>query len=99
MSVNSNMADETKEEQEPKASTVNVADMHVSTIIAALHQNALDKCGAESKNIKVLNSAIDDKDGKASINSAGEHIVSAIPLKEGEKIQKKDAVEVLKKYV
>ena len=93
------MADETKEEQEPKASIVNVADMHVSTIIAALHQNALDKCGAESKNIKILNSAIDDKDGKASINSAGEHIVSAIPLKEGEKIQKKDAVEVLKKYV
>jgi hypothetical protein len=44
-----------------------------------LHQNALSHCDAASKGMRIINSAInDDKD--AELKSAGEHIISAVPL-------------------
>ena len=77
----------------------NVADLHIAEIIAALHQTALQHSNAAAKGVRITNSAIDDESGKSSIKSAGEHIISVIPLEEDQLVQKKTAVEVLKEYV
>jgi hypothetical protein len=70
----------------------------VPTIITALHQNALAHSDAASKNVRLLNSAINEKDD-GKLKSAGEHIISVVPLKEGEPVEKKTAIEVIKQYV
>lgn len=69
------------------------------TIVAALHENAIAKSDAKSKGVKVVNSAIDNESGKASLKSAGEHIISVLPLEAGKDVDKAVAVEVIKAYV
>lgn len=69
------------------------------TIVAALHENAIAKSDAKSKGVKVVNSAIDNESGKASLKSAGEHIISVLPLEAGKDVEKAVAVEVIKAYV
>lgn len=83
-------------EQQQKEAAV-VAAMSLKSIILALHQIAVEKSNASSKKIKLVNSAIDDKSGE--LTSAGEHIVSAIPLEQGGQVIKSDAIDVLKSYV
>lgn len=78
---------------------VNVAQLSVPTIVAALHENAIAKSDAKSKGVKVVNSAIDNESGKASLKSAGEHIISVLPLEDGKDVEKAVAVEVIKAYV
>lgn len=78
---------------------VKVAQLSVPTIVAALHENAITKSDAKSKGVKVVNSAIDNKSGKASLKSAGEHIISVLPLEAGKDVEKAVAVEVIKAYV
>ena len=73
-----------------------VCNLNVSSIISALHQNALQKALSKNKNVDIINSAVSD-DGK--IASAGEHVISVIPKKESPVLQKKDAIEVLKIYI
>lgn len=73
-----------------------VCNLNVSSIISALHQNALQKALSKNKNVDIINSAVSD-DGK--IASAGEHVISVVPKKESPVLQKKDAIEVLKIYV
>ena len=98
MLIEEDKAEETvQDESSDDTSVINVADMSVSTIILALHTNALSKCGADAANVKLINSAVDEKGTK--IESAGEHIVSVLPLNKGEKVKKTDAVKVLKTYV
>jgi hypothetical protein len=62
-----------------------ICALSVPTIITALHQNALAHCDAASKNVRLLNSAINEKDD-GKLKSAGEHIISVVPLKEGEPV-------------
>lgn len=78
---------------------VKVAQLSVPTIVAALHENAIAKSDAKSKGVKVINSAIDNESGKASLKSAGEHIISVLPLEAGKDVEKAVAVEVIKAYV
>ena len=86
------MADTDKDNKEERQASaqeaVNVADLSVPTIIAALHENAVNKSNAASKDVKVVNSAVDNESGKASLKSAGEHIVSVLPLKPETPIEK-----------
>ena len=98
---NKQMADteEKKKEEKAQATAVNVASLSVPTIIAALHQNALAHSDATSKGARLTNSAIEDDGGKAKITSAGEHIISVIPIDEKKPIDKKVAIEILKNYV
>ena len=77
----------------------NVADLSIPTIVSALHQTAISKSDAKSKGARITNSAIEEKDGKGKIKSAGEHIVSVLPIDEKKPIEKKVAVELLKTYV
>lgn len=96
------MADDNKQKEEQKKEANKQLDpicaLSVPTIITALHQNALAHCDAASKNVRLLNSAINEKDD-GKLKSAGEHIISVIPLKEGEPVEKKTAIEVIKQYV
>ena len=90
-----------KESQEKSSGqeAANVADLSIPTIIAALHENAVNKANAAAKGVKVINSAIDNESGKASLKSAGEHIISVLPLKPETPVEKKTAIEVLQTYV
>lgn len=88
---------EQSKEVDTKAATV--ANLSVPTIIAALHENAVRKSNAQSKGMNILNSAIDNDSGKASLTSAGEHIISVVPLEKDGIIQKKDAIDIIKQYV
>lgn len=90
---------EEKQEENLQQEAANVADLSVPTIIAALHENAVAKSNAASKGLKVTNSAIDSESGKPQLNSAGEHIISVLPLEAETPVQKKDAVEILQQYV
>lgn len=96
------MADDNKQNEEQKKEANKQLDpicaLSVPTIITALHQNALAHCDAASKNVRLLNSAINEKDD-GKLKSAGEHIISVVPLKEGESVQKTTAIEVIKQYV
>lgn len=81
-----------------------VAQLNVSNIIIALHQNAIDKCkGKLGDQFRIRNSAISDDGDKTKIESAGEHIISVIPTeaaaKKKEKVIKKAALDALKLYV
>lgn len=94
------MADNNTEDAESSS----VAELNVSNIIIALHQNAIDKCkGKLGDKFRIRNSAIDDDGDKAKLVSAGEHIISVIPTeaaaKAKEKVIKKNAIDVLKLYV
>ena len=97
------MADKPEQTEETKAKNANdvplesVASLSIPTIISALHQKALKETNAASKGAKITNSAIED--GKDKLNSAGEHIISAIPAEEGKELDKKTAIELLKTYV
>jgi len=86
-----------KESQEKSSGqeAANVADLSIPTIIAALHENAVNKANAAAKGVKVINSAIDNESGKAGLKSAGEHIISVLPLKPETPVEKKTAIEVL----
>lgn len=86
-----------KESQEKSSGqeAANVADLSIPTIIAALHENAVNKANAAAKGVKVINSAIDNESRKASLKSAGEHIISVLPLKPETPVEKKTAIEVL----
>ena len=77
----------------------NVADLSVPKIVSALHQTAISKSDAKSKSARITNSAIEEKDGKSKINSAGEHIISVLPIDESKPVEKKIAIELLKTYV
>lgn len=91
--------DDKKETVGAQNNAANVASLNVASIIAALHQNALGHVNPESKGAFLYNSAIDGKDDKAKIKSAGEHVIGIRPAKEGETIKKKDAVDMLATYV
>lgn len=99
------MADEKKNDKDKEAqSDAPVANLHVSQIIAALHQNAISKCKDElGDKFRIVNSAIDDAGNNPVLNSQGEHIISVIPTDNAAKkniaVPLESAVAALKKYV
>lgn len=74
-----------------------VCHMNVAAIITALHNNAVEKAKPETKGCKIANSAVAEKGDE--ITSAGEHIISVLPEKEGGEVKKADALSILKTYV
>lgn len=95
------MADDLEKDDTSKqhVDPVTVASLNVPKLIIALHQKALAEANASSQNLRIVNSAIDDKNNESKLQSTGEHIISVIPIDKGAKVEKKVAVELLKKYV
>lgn len=97
------MADENKKDEQSvdNSNAQNVASLSMPTIISALHQNAIKHSDAKSKGVRIANSAIEDKDGKAKLTSSGEHIISVMPIEGAEQkpLDKKTAIAILKSYV
>lgn len=77
----------------------NVASMGIASIITALHQNAIKQANAASKGAEIQNSAIAGKENDAKIKTAGEHIIAVKPIAKDTTIKKKDAIQLLAKYV
>ena len=98
------MANNDKKQNADKTTMKPVAEIYVSSIIAALHQNAIKKCQSKlGDKFRIRNSAINDDGDKSTLESAGEQIISIIPTeaaaKNNENVIKKDAIGVLKEYV
>lgn len=99
----------TAADEEQQSNDSPVADLNVSTIIVALHQNAVAKCqGDLADKYRIVNSAIDESTGTAALTSSGEQIVSVIPTEAAANAKafdelgtmpKEDAVKILKTYV
>ena len=94
-----NETDKKEDVQKLQAEAKTVAEISIPTIIGALHQNALKNSNAQSKGARLTNSAIDDKDGKAKIKAAGEHLISVMPIDANKPLEKKTAIDILKTYV
>ena len=76
------------------------ADMHLPQIIAALHQNAIAKCAGDlGGDYRISNSALNGEGDKATLESAGQHVISVIPAKSGINVKKAQAIKALKTYV
>ena len=99
------MADEkTDDNENAKANDAPVANLHVSQIIAALHQNAVEKCKELlGDKFRIVNSAVDESGNKAVLISQGQQIVSVMPtdtaVKNKIELASNDAVSILKTYV
>lgn len=101
----SNNAEKDKKEEQKSSGALTegtvVATLSIPEIMSALHQKALaeaDKVAAGK--VRIVNSAIDaEGKGKKELNSAGEHIISVIPTKKEEPVEKAFAITVIKTYV
>lgn len=96
------MAEENKDptkQEDAKKEPTNVASLSIPTIIAALHQNAMKNANPASKGMVLTNTALEGDGKDAKLGSAGEHIISVRPDKDGGIVQKADAIKVLQTYV
>lgn len=70
--------------------------LSIPEIISALHQKAISTCPS---NLRIANSAIEGDGKSAKLNSAGQHIISILAAKEGDKVKKDEALKALQAYV
>lgn len=70
--------------------------LSIPEIISALHQKAIASCPSD---LRIANSAIEGDGKSAKLNSAGQHIVSVLAAKEGDKVEKSKALKTLQDYV
>lgn len=70
--------------------------LSIPEIISALHQKAIASCPPD---LRIANSAIEGDGKTAKVNSAGQHIISILAVKEGDKVKKSSALEPLQNYV
>jgi len=62
-------------------------------VIAALHQKAI--AAVADKTLRIANSAIESDGKQTKLNSAGQHIISALPTEEGKLVEKDAALKAL----
>ena len=91
-------ANKTKQpEDEKKQVKYDTFKLSVPEIIAALHQKAV--AAVSDKTIRIANSAIESDGKQTKLNSAGQHIVSVLPVEDGKMVAKDLALASLQTYV
>ena len=90
------MADPKQNATENKKVDYKLISLSIPEIISALHQKAIASC---PKDLRIANSAIEGDGKTAKLTSAGQHIISVLAVKEGDKVKKSAALEPLKNYV
>ncbi len=79
-----------------KKTDYSLIQLSIPEIISALHQKAISTCPS---NLRIANSAIEGDGKSAKLNSAGQHIISILAAKEGDKVKKGEALKALQEYV
>lgn len=84
-------------EESKQAVKYDTIKLSVPEVIAALHQKAI--AAVADKTLRIANSAIESDGKQTKLNSAGQHIISALPTEEGKLVEKEAALKALQTYV
>ena len=87
----------TAQDDSKKSINYGTFKLSIPEIVSALHQKAI--AAVNDKTLRIANSAVESDGKQTKLNSAGQHIISALPVKEGEYIQKENALKALQTYV